>query len=197
MKNSRRQKKQTKPTTIADKERTDGERAEPNRTEFEETRRKVQAKNLARYPEHGPRLVAEIASQLLNGGKDFASAAKDALSLLDACESAIKSRREVREANNTGQMRNQDVPAHLPYKEGLFYITGKGRTDRAAKAFAEFLPYFHADRSIPEKIALHEFTKRGLAEAIARYEREGFEKGSLADGKRLFQIWSKLPKNSR
>ena len=125
MKKTSHQKKPPKPAAVADIEKTDGEQAERNATHLDDTRRTVEAKNLARYPEHEPRLVAEIASRLLNGGKDFASAAKDALSLLDACESAIKSRSEVREAHNTGQTRNQDVPANLPYKDGVKYITGE------------------------------------------------------------------------
>ena len=197
MKNPHRQKKPSEPAVIADKERADGERAEPNATNLEETRCKVEAKNLALYPKHEPRLVAEIASRLLGIGNDFNLAAKRALDLLDACDSATERRRKLREANNIGQMRHRDVPAHLPYRDGIKHITGQSRTDRAEKAFVKFLPYFHGDRGIPEKTELRKSMARELAEAIARYKQEGFEQGSLAAGKRLFLIWSGLPKNSR
>ena len=194
MKNSPRKKKPSTPAFVLSTESVAGECAPTNLTDLAAIRREVEAKNLARYPEHAPQDVAEVASRLLGTGNDFDATARRAMSLLDACVSAVNSRRKVREANNVGQMRNRDISAHLPYREGLKHITGQTRTDRAKKDFLEFLPYFYADRSIPEKITPRKFTKPELAKTIARYEREGFLWQELAEGKRLFLIWRKIQK---
>lgn len=201
MKKSHRQNLSSKthalPEIIAKKQRADDEHAVPNEADLLKMRRDAEAKSLALFPEHEPRLVAEVASRLLGSGNDFAGATKRALSLLDACESAAKKRREWRDANTIGQMRDRDVPAHLTFQKGVKFITGQPRVDRAAEAFKKFLSYHYGESSNPKKGELHKSTKRKLAAEIERYEREGFERHLLALGKRDFQTWSKLQKKAK
>ena len=134
---------------------------------------------------HDRALKAAIAFGFITLGAEDEAAVDHAIKLLDLVDQKTSARDEA------------NIPSHLEFRQGVVFITGTQRTDRAEANFVEYLvcwnllvcPYDNMEEEVARSLG-------GLNEAMAGYlerkKHEGFSRVELSSLRTTFGFWVAL-----
>ncbi len=84
-------------------------------------------------------LVATIAAHFVDGSSSDKAAADRAINFLDAVSKTIEGRMIMLRARQKAEKLSEESPKHLPFRKGLFYITGKKTETEAVRLYRSYL----------------------------------------------------------
>ena len=141
--------------------------------------------------------MARVTLRFVTLGAEDEAAVDRAIKLLDLIDQKTLARKKERAEEIKRLEEEANTPSHLDFRQGVVFITGTARPDRAEANFVEYLVCWNLlvcpIDDMKEEVAR---SLRGLNQAMGGYlerkKHEGFGKAELLSLQATFRVWVAL-----